>query len=95
MKPKTAKAALCKALLAGEVLSIKNCFNTIGITNAPREISRSIEKPFNVIVSKVRKQGKSKYGKEVTWFEYRLNYAKHNMEGINKMIKYVEDNGGF
>ena len=29
----TAKAALCKALLAGETLSIRSCFDMVGVIN--------------------------------------------------------------
>lgn len=86
----TAKAALCKALLAGEVLNIKNCFTLIGLTNAPREISRMIEKPFGVEVSRTPMKGKSKYGQPVSWFNYRLNASEHNYEGMKKMWEYIK-----
>jgi hypothetical protein len=85
----TAKAALAKALLEGQVLNIKNCFTMIGLTNCPREISRMIEKPFGVVVSRTPRKGKSRYGKEVTWFDYRLNRTEYNKEGIKKMKSYV------
>lgn len=96
LKPKkmTAKAALAKALLDGRVINIKNCFQTIGLTNAPREISRMIEKPFGVTVSRTPMEGKSRYGQPVTWFDYRLSFTDYNAEGIEKMEKYVADNGG-
>ena len=90
----TAKAALCKALLAGEVLNIKNCMNLIGITNAPREISRSIEKPFGVTVSRTHMTGKSRYGKPVVWTNYRLNATEHNKEGMRLMWEYVKQQEG-
>ena len=85
----TAKAALAQALLDGHVLSIKNCFHMIGLTNAPREISRMIEQPFGVVVSRTKKEGKSKYGQSVMWYEYRLNNTEYNKEGIQKMREYV------
>lgn len=85
----TAKAALCMALLQGKVLNIKNCFSLIGITNAPREISRSIEIPFGVTVSRTHRVGVSRYGKPVTWTDYRLNSTPYNKEGIEKMRQYV------
>jgi hypothetical protein len=87
----TAKAALAKALLDGKVINIKNCFQTIGLTNAPREISRMIEQPFGVEVSRVQREGKSRYGQPVMWFDYRLNRTEYNKEGIEKMIKYVNE----
>jgi len=89
-----AKTALIKSLLSGDVLSIKTCFNTIGLTNLPREIGRSIERPFGVEVSRTPKHGKSRYGVPVTWFEYRLNQSTHNQPGIAKMAKYVMEHNG-
>jgi len=86
----TAKGALCLHLLKGEVLNIKNVFNLIGLTNCPREISRMIEKPFGVEVSRTRMEGKSKYGQAVSWTNYRLNRTPYNEEGIKKMLEYVK-----
>lgn len=90
----TAKCALAKALLDGRVINIKNCFQTIGLTNAPREISRMIEKPFGVIVSRTRMEGKSRYGQSVCWYDYHLNKTSYNAEGIAKMKKYVQEQIG-
>lgn len=87
----TSKAALCKALLEGKVLNIKNGFNLFGITNIPREISRMIERPFNVQVSRTKREGKSRYGQSVCWFDYRLNKTEYNAEGIKKMEEYVKE----
>ena len=85
----TAKAALCKHLLEGHVLNIKNCFTLIGLTNCPREISRMIEQPFGVIVSRTNMTGESRYGQSVTWTDYRLNRTEMNKPGIEKMKEYV------
>ena len=90
----TAKAALCKHLLAGEVINVKTCFETIGLTNCAREVSRMIEKPFGVIVSRTRREGKSRYKQPVSWVDYRLNRTPHNAEGIKKMVKYVLEHEG-
>lgn len=90
----TAKAALAKALLDGRVINIKNCFETIGLTNAPREISRMIEKPFGVVISRTQKEGKSRYGQPVTWFNYRLKRTDYNKDGITKMEAYVKEQVG-
>jgi hypothetical protein len=90
----TAKAALCKHLLAGETLNIKNCFTMIGLTNCPREISRMIEKPFGVIISRKRMEGHSRYGQPVSWVDYRLNpLIEGNSEGIKKMVAYLMEQG--
>lgn len=86
----TAKAALCKALLDGNVLNVKNVFRTIGLTNCSREISRMVEAPFGVEVSRTHKKGKSRYGSEVTWVDYYLIKSDHNLPGIAKMEEYVE-----
>jgi len=91
----TAKAALVKALLDGKILNIKNCFQTIGLTNCPREVSRMVEQPFNVQVSRTHREGKSRYGSPVIWVDYRLNRTPYNEEGIKKMYEYVEKNSTF
>lgn len=87
----TAKAALAKALLDGVVINIKNCFQMIGLTNAPREISRMIEKDFGVSVSRDKMEGYSKYGQPVTWYNYRLVKTEENAAGIEKMRIYVKE----
>ena len=86
----TAKAALCQALLDGRVLNVKNVFNTIGLTNCAREISRMVEEPFDVEVSRTHRDGKSRYGQTVTWTDYRLNATDYNKPGIEKMREYVK-----
>lgn len=91
-KKMTARAALCKHLLDGHTLNIKNCFNLIGLTNCPREISRMVEAPFNVQVSRTRMEGQSRYGQPVNWMDYRLNNTDYNKEGIEAMKKYVKQN---
>jgi hypothetical protein len=85
----TAKAALCKHLLAGEVLNIKNCFTLIGLTNCPREISRMIEKPFQVEIDRTQREGNSRYGQHVVWVDYKLIHTQENSEGIKKMTEYL------
>jgi hypothetical protein len=87
----TSKAALCMALLEGRVLNVKNCFKEIGLTNIAREIPRLVEKPFNVQVSRTPKTGKNRYGQEVSWTDYRLNRSEHNINGIIKMERYIEE----
>lgn len=86
-----AKCALIKSLLRGEVLSIMNCFQWFGITNCPREIGRCVERPFKVIVSRVKKDFISRYGQGGFYFEYRLNRTEQNKEGILKMEVYVKN----
>ena len=90
----TAKAALVYHLLKGDVLNIKNCFTLIGLTNCPREISRMIEQPFGVIVSRTRMEGHSRYGQPVTWVNYRLNRIEQNKPGIELMKEYIAKENG-
>jgi hypothetical protein len=82
-------AALAKSLLSGEVISIKNAYFDYGISNIAREIGRSIERKFNVEVSRVKKEGISRYGQSIVWFEYRLNKTDFNSKGIAEMSKYI------
>lgn len=85
------KAALIKALLAGEVVSIMTGFKLMGITNVPREIGRSIEREFDVTVSRVIKKSKTRYGGDCCYTEYRLNRSEHNLPGIQKMLEYLKE----
>lgn len=83
------KAALCRALLSGDVLSIMDGFKKLGITNLPREVGRSIEREFDVRVSRTPKTAKTRYGTTCHYYEYRLNKSEHNKAGIEKMKKYI------
>lgn len=85
------KAAICKSLLKGEVLSIMNGFKWFGVTNTPREIGRSVERAFNVRVSRVSKEFTSRYGQPGNYTEYRLNRVPDNAEGILLMEAYVRE----
>lgn len=98
----TSKAALCKALLEGRVVNIKNGFTLFGITNIPREIGRSIERDpiitnnsndsgFNVIVSRTERTGITRYEQTCNWTDYRLNFTEYNKAGIERMKKYVRE----
>jgi len=89
----TARAALTKALLDGKTLNVRNCLITVGLTNCSREISRMIEKPFGVDVSREHKEGKSRYGQAVTWINYKLEVNERNKEGIIKMREYAIKEG--
>ena len=85
------KCAIVKSLLRGEVLSIMNGFHWFSCTNIPREIGRSVERPFGVTVSRINKDAISKYGQPCNYFEYRLNRTPMNAEGILKMEAYVSE----
>ena len=86
-----AKAALILHLLNGETLNVKNVFKNIGYTNAAREISRMVETPFNVVCHRERKEGTSRYGQPVTWFDYTLPKTPQNADGILKMREYLAE----
>lgn len=87
----TQVSAICQCLLKGEVLSIMDGYKLFACTNLPREISRAIEKKFDLEISKVPKEFTSRYGHKGRYFEYRLNSTEYNKEGIEKMKKYVEE----
>jgi hypothetical protein len=87
----TSKAALCIHLLKGEVVNIGTGFRLLGITNIPREIGRSVERAFGVVVSRSHQEGKSRYNVPCTWVNYRLNKSEHNQPGIAKMIEYIKE----
>lgn len=87
----TQRAAICMALLKGEVLSIMTGFKRFNCSNIPREISRSVEIPFQVRVSRIRKEFVSTYGQPGTFMEYRLNRVPDNAEGIKLMELYIQE----
>lgn len=90
-----ATAAIAQAFLKGEILTIKTAFKDFGVSNLPREVGRSIEKKFNVRISKFKKDGKSRFDVPIYWYQYRLNRDDpSNAEGIEAMTKYVKDHGG-
>ncbi len=95
-KKMTQVAAICKALLDGHTLSIMTGFQMFSCTNLPRELSRSVEQKFGVVISKDRVEFTSKYGQHGFYYRYRLNSSEHNKEGIQKMREYVaqQSNGG-
>lgn len=87
--PKTAR--LAKALLHGEVITIMDGFKKFGITNAPREISRSVERKFGVVVSKDKVEFTHDCGLPGWYYRYRLNSTAENAQGIKRMNAYCDD----
>lgn len=88
-------AAISQAFLRGEILTIKTAFRDFGISNLPREVSRSVEKKFGIRISKLKKDGKSRYDVPVYYYEYRLNKDDPaNADGIKAMSEYILANGG-
>ena len=79
------KQALCQYLLAGGKLSIMNAYRHFGISNVSREVIRLVEKPFGVILTRTKMEGKTKYGSHCEWFEYRLVSNRINAKGIKAM----------
>jgi GrpB-like predicted nucleotidyltransferase (UPF0157 family) len=85
-------AAICLALLQGEVLTIGSGFNKLHCTNLPRELSRSVEQKFGVEISRDKTAFKSVYnGKPGYYFRYRLNRTEKNAPGIAKMVEYCKN----
>lgn len=82
-------SALCKCLLSGKVISIKNAYFDYGISNIAREIGRSIERKFDVEVDRTHRVGKSRYGTAINWVDYKLNQTTRNQKGIKKMAEYI------
>lgn len=88
----TQRAAIAKALLSGKVLSTMTAFQDLFCTNLPREISRGIEKPFGLTISRDRVDFVSTYGQNGFYYRYRLNQTPQNAEGIKKMVQYIAEN---
>lgn len=87
----TQVAAICKALLDGETLSIMTGFKQFACTNLPRELSRSVEQKFGVEISRERVDFTSRYGQTGFYFRYRLNKTDYNKKGIELMRDYVAE----
>ena len=88
----TRKQALCQYLLAGGKLSIMNAYRHFGISNVSREVIRLVEKPFGVILTRTKMEGKTKYGSHCEWFEYRLVSNRINAKGIKAMKEALSEN---
>lgn len=87
----TAKAALVYHLLKGDVLTVFNTPKIIGYTNVAREVSREVEKPFSIEVSRAQINKKNRYGTPCMFFEYRLNKTDYNAQGVEKMKEYLRE----
>lgn len=85
----TAKAAICKALLLGRVLNIKNGFTWFGVTNIPREIGRGVERAFNVKCERTNQTGTTRYLQPCEWIDYKLYPTQENLPGIKLMVAYI------
>lgn len=87
----TKTAHICKALLKGEVLTIMDGFKKYAVTNIPREVSRQIEKKFDVHVSRDKVEFTTDSGLPGWYFRYRLNHTILNEPGIQRMKEYIEE----
>jgi len=87
----TRKLALAQYLLAGGKLSIMNAYRHFGISNVSREVIRLVEKPFGVILTRTKMEGKTKYGSRCEWFEYRLVSNRINAKGIKAMKEELSE----
>lgn len=83
--------ALAKYLLSGNVVTIMNAFQLFGITNAPRECGRAIERKFDVRLDRTTVPFESRYGQKGTYVEYRLMFTDFNKPGIEKMRQYISE----
>jgi hypothetical protein len=87
-------AAICTALLKGDVLTIMNGYTKFACTNLPRELSRGVEAKFKVVVSRDKVNFTSQYGQPGFYYRYRLNATEQNIPGIEAMKLYIREQGG-
>ena len=87
----TRQQALATYLLTGKPVSIKIAYTYFGISNISREVIRLIERPFNVQLTRTKKEGKTKYGTYCNWYEYLLLPTKLNAKGIKAMKQMLKD----
>lgn len=88
----TARCALIKAFLEGEIINVRNCFKKYSLTNCAREVPRMIEEPFGVEITRTHQTGKNRYGQPVSWVDYNLHKFDRNKPGIIKMKQFVQEN---
>jgi hypothetical protein len=93
MRFTTQKAALCHALLNGDVLTIMEAFTRFGITNLPREISRQVEGAFGVTINKHRTRHTNMFGEVGSHFVYRLTGDKESMYNVSKLKRPAHRKG--
>lgn len=87
------KCKLIKALIDGEIINVSNSIRLTSLSNPAREIPRSIEKPFKVIISRTKVETKDKFGNYAMYYNYRLNpLITGNKEGIKLMREYLAEN---
>lgn len=86
----TSKSALAQSLIEGKTVNIMTGFRLFGITNIPREISRSIERCFDVEVKRIPRKAVSRYGQPCIWMDYKLIKNERNKEGIKRMKLYIK-----
>lgn len=91
-KFKTKTAAICYAFLQGESITIMDGFKKYLVTNLPREVGRSVERAFDVKLTRTKKDYISITGLSGYYFEYKLESLEENKEGIKKMWDYVRQN---
>lgn len=89
------KAALCKVLLEGQVVNIRNIHRLTGFTNASREVGRAIERKidggFGVKCNRDPRSGKNRFGVHCDWMDYTLSHNSINKEGIKAMKQYIRE----
>lgn len=87
--------AIAIALLNGDTMTIADGFHKFHCSNLPRELSRSIEQKFGVIISKDKKEFKSIYDERPGYYyRYRLNKSDVNKEGIERIREYIKSQIG-
>jgi hypothetical protein len=87
--------AIAIALLNGDTMTIADGYHKFHCTNLSRELSRSIEQKFGVIISKDKKEFKSIYDeKPGYYFRYRLNKTYENKDGMERMRDYIKSQLG-
>ena len=76
--------AMLKHLLTGKPINIKTSYLQFGFSNPAREVSRKIEKPFDIQLNRTLRKFKSKYGIIGYYFDYNL--AKSDFKKVKKII---------
>ena len=76
--------AMLKHLLTGKPINIKTSYLQFGFSNPAREVSRKIEKPFDMQLNRTLRKFKSKYGIIGYYFDYNL--AKSDYKKVKQIL---------
>ena len=84
--------AMLSHLLTGKPINIKTSYLQFGFSNPAREVSRKIEKPFDMQLNRTLRKFKSKYGIIGYYFDYNLAKSDYSGQKLPTSINFAISN---